>query len=1007
MSFRHLLWRFSLGLCWLSVASKAAAAAAATATEPSPQPASQNGDSDSVDSESSERKAVNEDLSSAVVEQNVFPVTSLSVSPLQAGLEDIPVAQTVTLPQWVVENEVVEDEVAADRFVVNEVTADESIADESIADESIADESIADEIVEGEAVEGEAVEDIPSVLAFDEAFTVFPVGINVGDRNVLSTTLIKGSETDSVALEQWLLPFDSVTQALSIAVTVLDDGDWELRSPGLVTRISPETLQTDSDLGLVLSIAQIQSILGVSAQFEQLDYAIRFDPPWSEERHRRSGRSDKPILTEGLPLVSPAPLGISSLAQTTRIAGQAGRETAIQSGFSAVGTVAGGSWYARAEQSDVGDLSSWQLSELQYLRQSEAADLALGSQPTFWSSRSGGRQDYWGATYVQRWGFEPADDRGRNGFDPQRRLQASAVGRTISGEAEPGTLVRLTQGVRETVIDEVLVDSSGIYQFENVVSNQGTGRYQVLLYPNGQLTALPEVRAASFSALPGQLPKGASALIVTGGLGRETTTFSDGGDRSASRWLGDFGDFRGGVAYQRGLTESLTVGAGFVQDENPQILTEAFYAPNGVPLRMAVSALSDLETAEVSVSADAQYRPSRNFYMTFNSDRFSQRFSSEWRVRQGLTLLARGSTRDEALTGGARFFMNKGDFSLLGNATFDTKSRLRWGLNARKGPIGLQHFGNENTTQSELFYNLSDSYAYGDGHGLLANYETQQLSGISNQLGTLSYRYRSKQRSNDGRPIWDMQLGYGVGTSGSGVVASLSTAVLPGVEIRAQYRGVSAFSDDNSFQIELRPHLSFQGGLSLANTYQDRLRTQGGLLLQPFLDANNNGVRDNGESMISDNLDLMLSVNYEDLRQYRPDVRREGTFITLPPDLYRIDLDPAGYPLDWKATETAYAVDTAAGQYTRVEIPFARAYTLIGTVTNADYKALSGQRVDAIEIESERRQFSVTNAAGVFYLEGLPAGRYRFEVGGVSTGDEPVVLDQSVEGLREIDFRLL
>ena len=1012
MSLRHYLLRLGLCLCWLSAAS------AALATEPAPQPTAPD-DVDPVDRESfgneqASSDSEESDASFSVIESSIQAPELQTLDPNTVDRLDEPTFTTDFIASPLPTSPLPTSPLPTSPLPASPLPT--SLSSISPLQEGLANDSLEQTATLPQWVEAETAEEATfPTLALEEAFTVFPVGINVGDRNILPTALIKGSETSSVAFEQWLIPFDSVTQALSIAVTVLDSGKWELRSPSLIIRLSPEDLQTDSDLGLVLSIAQIQTLLGVSAQFEQLDYAIRFEPPINASGQRYS-QSEKLLLTEGLPLISPAPLGISGISQATRIAGRSNRETDIQSDFSAVGTVAGGSWYARTEQPEIGDLGSWRLSEFQYLRQREETDLALGSQPTFWPSQSRESRDYWGATYVQRWGFSPAEDRGRNGFDPQRRLQAKAVGRTVSGEAEPGTLVRLTQGIRETILDEVLVDSSGIYRFENVASNRGTGRYQVLLYPNGQLTALPEVRTASFSSLPGQLPAGASALIVTGGVGRETDGFSSrSNDRSsnrsngnsASNWLGDFGDFRGGVAYQRGLTESLTVGAGFIQDENPHILAEAFYAPDGLPLKMAVSTLSDLKTSKVSVNANVQYRPSKEVYMTFNSDRLSQRFSSEWKVRKGLTLLAQGDTRDKALTGGAKFHMNEGDFFLFGNATFDTKSRLRWGLNARKGPLGIRHFGNENTTQSELFYALSDRYAYGDGHGLIANYETHQLNGGSNQVGTLSYRYRSKQRANDGRPKWDMQLGYGIGSNGSGVVASVSTAVLPGVEIRAQYRGVSAFSDDNSFQIEFRPRLNFQGGLSFANKHQDRLRTQGGLLLQPFLDNNSNGVRDNGESVISDNLDLLLSVNYEDLSQYRPDIRKEGTFITLPPDMYRVDLDSAGYPLDWQAAETAYAVSTTAGQYTPVEIPFSRAYSLIGTVVDSEEKALAGQRVEAIDIESERRFFSITNTAGVFYIEGLSTGNYRFEVGGKAGSEGPITFDETTEGLQEINFHLL
>ena len=373
------------------------------------------------------------------------------------------------------------------------------------------------QIIEVESVESSSVE-LPSSLM------VLPVGMDVGDRNVIPSALVKGTETgDNVS--QWLLPFESVKQALELTVDVLEDGEWELRSPGLAVRLSPEALTTDADIGLAISVEQVNRLLGVPTQFEQLNYAIRFDPPWLDIRQSTRAVAERPILTEGLSTFQPSSFSVSGVSQQISVDGQAGEATQTQGSFSSLGTAFGGSWYVQAEQPTLGATSSWHISEFQYLRQTNDADVVVGSQPTFWNARSQSG-DYWGASYVQRWGFDPPEVRGTGGFSPRQRLQAAAVGRTITGEAEPGTLVQLTQGFRDVVVDEVLVDSSGIYRFENVVSGRQAGGYQVLLYPNGQLTAIPEVQSASFSTLPGQLPVGASALLVSSGVNRQADSLS-------------------------------------------------------------------------------------------------------------------------------------------------------------------------------------------------------------------------------------------------------------------------------------------------------------------------------------------------------------------------------------------------------------------------------------------------------------------------------------------------
>ncbi|MGB3639741.1 MAG: hypothetical protein WBA39_19525 [Rivularia sp. (in: cyanobacteria)] len=96
-------------------------------------------------------------------------------------------------------------------------------------------------------------------------FTTFPIGLNIGKRNVKAGVLVRGNEDGSRAIDfqNWLLPYDAVIQALKLNVKTLPDGQLEVRSPGIVTRINPEQLRNDSELGLVFSIADLQRLLDI------------------------------------------------------------------------------------------------------------------------------------------------------------------------------------------------------------------------------------------------------------------------------------------------------------------------------------------------------------------------------------------------------------------------------------------------------------------------------------------------------------------------------------------------------------------------------------------------------------------------------------------------------------------------------------------------------------------------------------------------------------------------
>ena len=821
-------------------------------------------------------------------------------------------------------------------------------------------------------------------------FSTFPVGLKVGKRNIQAGILVRGNEDGSKAInfQNWLLPYDAIIQALKLNVNTLPDGQLEVRSLGIVTRINPQKLRNDPELGLVFSIADLQRLFGVSAKFDIEEYAIILDVPWQNRTNNNIGQAEIPVILDGLPRLQPGKFNIAAVEQRIDASGTGNSSTNLRGDFQAVGTAFNGSWFVRANQPDLGDGQSWTISEAQYLRQTDKIDYFLGSQPSFWS-RLGSGGEYWGLTFIQRQGFKPLQTFGGGAADPRQRLQADKIGRTVTGRAEPGTLVRLVQGFSNNAIAEVLVDSSGIYRFENITA-QRRGNYRVFLYPEGRLTAQPEIREATFTTVPGQIPAGASAWVLSGGLQRD---FSEN-----QSLLGNFSGFRGGIARRLGLSENLTVGFGGVYDESLRGLAEIFYRPANFPLQVAVSALAG---DEIDVISDIRYEPSNNFRASFSSDRFSNRFNVNWRVSSGLSLFANTSSRN-ASAAGLQFNFSGKNFYTFARASLDTESRLRWNLLQRLGKLGLNLQGNEIGTSSELIYNLSNSRFSNTGSALLLNYDTRSNNGRNDNLLTLGWRYRSPQRAFDGNYLWEAELGYGMGSQGNGLIATLGTTVLPGIMLQGRYQGVSLTRNNSSFSINLVSSLNLQQGIRPGDRRSRYFRTQGGLMIQPFLDGNNNGKRDSGEKFYTDNSDLLLMVNNESIQNWRSQVESDHISLRLPPGTYRLDLDSAGFPLDWHTNTNALAVDVVAGSYTPVMIPFTPSYTRTGVVTNREGKAVAGARVEATSTKSSLRKFSVTNGAGVYYLEGLEKGEYELKINGKSAGK--LKLQESSKAFQELNL---
>ncbi|MBD2387293.1 carboxypeptidase-like regulatory domain-containing protein [Cylindrospermum sp. FACHB-282] len=827
--------------------------------------------------------------------------------------------------------------------------------------------------------------------------SVFPVGLNLGKRNVNPSILVRGQEdgTQAINFDNWLLSYDDVIQALKLNVTSLPDGQLEVRTAGIVTRIDPKKIRTDPELGLVFSTQELQALFGVKAEFDINEYAIILEVPWLNKSSTNVAETETPIQLEGLPRIAPANFSLAAVEQKVNATGTQTRSPTYKGEFVSVGSAFGGSWFLRTNQRNFQDWQTWSVADAQFLRQTHQADYIVGSQQTFWQTQqtqqTGG---YWGFTFIQRQGFVPRQVLGAGSTNSHQRLEAGSIGRTISGRAEPGTLVRLTQSIGDRVIAEVLVDSSGIYRFENIKnSNQFSGGgYRVLLYPQGRLTAQPEIRDASFSSVPGQLPPGASGLIVSGGLRHSVS------DSENAGLLGKFSDFRGGIAQRWGLSENLTVGLGGIYDKSPRAMAELFYRPSKVPLQVAVSALTGDEWVW---NADIRYDPTPSLSAAFISDSYSNRLNVNWRVFGGFTLFT-NAVSDNGMAGGVQINLSGKNAFTFARASLDSKNYFRWNLLQRLGKMEFTQRGNEVGTLSEFSYNFSKNLFSNTGNSLVLNYETQNQN-RSDKLLTVGWRYRSPQQAIDGNYLWEAQLGYGIASQGSGGVVTLSTTILPGLLLRGRYQGVTVTSDQASFSVDLVSSLGLQQGITPGDRRSEYFRTQGGLLIQPFFDRNGNGKRDAGEDAYTENVESLLVINTRSIKPLKPEVLGDRILLRLPPGTYRLDLDPAGFPPDWQATIDALAVDVVAGGYTPIVIPLFPAYTRSGVVTDAQGKAVAGARVEAIQSDKGIRHFSVTNGAGVYYLEGLHQGNYTLQINGKSV--DSLKLQESSEPFQELNLQ--
>ncbi len=770
----------------------------------------------------------------------------------------------------------------------------------------------------------------------------------------------------AIKLEEWLLPFDATLKLLEIQPRELPSTEIELNSPYLLVKINPLQLKSHPQLGRVITIGELQKLPGLKVEFDDKATVLKFSYTLPKELPKPL-TVPPPVSSAGLPTINPPTADLSAIQQRINLSGSANNELNAQGEFQAVGTILGSSWYLRVDQPKLSNLLTWGLTDTVVINQNPRADWISGSQTPFWRRQGNPTGSYWGVTTIQRQDFAPPTSLYGGDFVPNERLQSNRLDRTVVGQAQPGTVVRLVKGFSTEVVGQVLVDSSGIFRFERVQVSNGDefgSNYKLLLYPRGQLTADPQVQEVTFTTVPGQLPAGASAVIASAGVNYH---------RVPNAFVGDFDKLQGGVGYRRGINESVTVGAGLIYDPMVRGVGEIFWQPTGVPLQASISAVTGDKWDMVS---NVNYQPSQNFNANFNSDKFSSRADANWKLDSQFTAMSRYDSQSGVAIGGNY------NFSLLPNSssslqgTFDSNAFLRWSASHQQENWQVRLQGNEISLNSEVSYKLPAPV--GISQNLVANYQTAN-SGFATTLGQVSWRYQSAILQSD--------LGYGLSGYGAGINAGLGLKLMPGLQLSGRYQGVSAFTDRQNFSVELQSSLDLQGGT--ANARVEDLRTRGGIVIQPFFDRNGNGKQDPGEeSYWHPELVLLdkqpLNPNRTNKLSDSPAERlHQRVEVKADPGSYRLDLNLAHIPSHWRSQVDSLRVNVALGSYTHVLIPLAPIYTVTGIVSNAAGQPVPKTPVIATQLAGTGAERTVTTKSdGSYAIEDLAPGSYQISIPG-------------------------
>ena len=296
---------------------------------------------------------------------------------------------------------------------------------------------------------------------------------------------------------------------------------------------------------------------------------------------------------------------------------------------------------------------------------------------------------------------------------------------------------------------------------------------------------------------PVLLPEGTSTLTVSGGGSKNLV--------QPNNLLGEFPDFRGGVALHRGVSEDLTLGLGFVyEDFLLGGFTQLSYQPHEIPLEANFSLLTKEQGLELH--SHLRFQPGDNFVLNFyskDSEDSEQKFDLKWGIISGVTLTAKGDTKKESLDAGVKLAFNGESFSLSASAVLDNEDNLHWNVNSKFGRFQLKYASKPLKTNSEFNYAFLSPEEAGFQCSFFFNYEARQLKRSEEYLNIWGGRINSGEKLGNNKYRWTFDLGYGVGSQGTGLIASTATAIKPDLFIKLSYQEISVTSNEPKLKLEI------------------------------------------------------------------------------------------------------------------------------------------------------------------------------------------------------------
>jgi|GEM_PF-2537713 len=310
---------------------------------------------------------------------------------------------------------------------------------------------------------------------------------------------------------------------------------------------------------------------------------------------------------------------------------------------------------------------------------------------------------------------------------------------------------------------------------------------------------------------PSQLNYTDSAPILNNGS--SLLTFSGGGNHNLATATvldrntnsdREFKDFRGGVTYHRGITQDLTMGVGFVYEDLFAGFTQLTYDSSILPITTTLSLIA--KESATDLRSHVRFEPSKSFVANYYHDGEQQKFDANLRIYPGLTLVARGNTKQRNYSTGIKVAVQNNLFSLTASAALDRERNLQWKLNSQIGRFKFVHSSEKAKTNTELSNQLVDLTGFGFQCSAFVKYQTRQVKQGEQEFVVWGGKLSSQAKVSPNLHQWNFDLGYGIGSEGRGWIANTSVALKPSLLLKLNYQEISTVSDETKVKLELSSH---------------------------------------------------------------------------------------------------------------------------------------------------------------------------------------------------------